>query len=77
MIGAQNDSTIQENLIERFMSLPNQTWDAIIAEASNNLTVLHDIVRIKQIVGILKTNIRACKAIGSGFLIQLGGIIVL
>ncbi|XP_063713467.1 exportin-1-like [Symsagittifera roscoffensis] len=74
MIGAQNDSTIQENLIERFMSLPNQTWDAIIAEASNNLTVLHDIVRIKQIVGILKTNIRACKAIGSGFLIQLGRI---
>jgi exportin-1 len=74
MISAQNDQVLQEHLIERFMLLPNSTWDAIISEATTSLDVLHDANRIRQLGGILKTNIRACKAIGNPFVVQIGRI---
>ena len=34
MIGAQTDQTAQENLIEKYMALPNQVWDSIINQAT-------------------------------------------
>lgn len=34
MIGAQTDQTVQENLIEKYMLLPNQVWDSIIQQAT-------------------------------------------
>ena len=34
MISAQVDSLAQEQLIEKYMLLPNQVWDDIISQAS-------------------------------------------
>lgn len=34
MISAQTDTVVQEDLIERYMILPNQVWDDIISQAS-------------------------------------------
>lgn len=34
MISAQLDTVAQEQLIEKYMQLPNQVWDDIISQAS-------------------------------------------
>lgn len=34
MISAQADTLVQEQLIEKYMLLPNQVWDDIISQAS-------------------------------------------
>ena len=63
MISASNDSQQQEQLIEKYMSLPNQVWDDIINQAAKNVDVLKDHEAVKQLGSILKTNVRACKAL--------------
>lgn len=74
MIQAQVDSVVQERLIEKYMSLPNEIWDSIIQRATGELSVLQDHEAIKQLGHILKTNVRACTAVGHPFVIQLGRI---
>lgn len=34
MISAQTDAGIQEQLIEKYMALPNQVWDDIISQGN-------------------------------------------
>jgi len=34
MISAQTETSMQERLIEKYMQLPNQVWDSIIAQAT-------------------------------------------
>ncbi|XP_014669844.1 PREDICTED: exportin-1-like isoform X2 [Priapulus caudatus] len=74
MISAQTDAVAQERLIEKYMQLPNQAWDGIITQASKNVEVLKDEDAVKQLGNILKTNVRACKALGHPFVVQLGRI---
>merc|ERR1712227_360059 len=74
MIGASTDQQQQEQLIEKYMQLPNQVWDDIINQASNNVDVLKDQEAVKQLGSILKTNVRACKALQHPFVSQLGRI---
>ncbi|XP_054715848.1 exportin-1-like [Uloborus diversus] len=74
MIAAHNDLTVQENLIEKYMSLPNEVWDARIQQATKSVDVLKDPDAVKQLGNILKTNVRACKALGHPYVIQLGRI---
>lgn len=74
MISAQMDQVTQEQLIERYMSLPNQIWDDLISQASHNVDILKDEEVVKQLVNILKTNVRACKALGHPYVVQLGRI---
>jgi exportin-1 len=74
MISASTDTQQQEQLIEKYMQLPNQVWDDIINQASKNVDVLKDPEAVKQLGSILKTNVRACKALGHPFVIQLGRI---
>ncbi|OAD61468.1 Exportin-1 [Eufriesea mexicana] len=74
MISAQADTVVQEELIERYMLLPNQVWDDVISQASKNVDVLKDQEAVKQLASILKTNVRACKALGHPYVIQLGRI---
>lgn len=71
MIGAQSDPDAQEQLIEKYMSLPNQVWDQIITNASNSVEVLRDPEVIKQLGNILKTNVRACKSLGHPYVKQV------
>jgi exportin-1 len=71
MISAQNDSAIQEQLIERYMLLPNQVWDEIISQAATNVGILKEVECVKQLGSILKTNVRACKALGHVYVVQV------
>ena len=71
MISAQTDSSQQDALIEKYMMLPNQVWDDIISQASMNVAVLKDMDAIKQLASILKTNVRACKALGHPYVSQV------
>ncbi|XP_075225600.1 exportin-1 emb [Lycorma delicatula] len=74
MISAKVDQVEQEMLIEKYMMLPNQVWDEIINQASKNVDYLKDQDAVKQLASILKTNVRACKALGHPFVAQLGRI---
>lgn len=74
MISAQADCVAQEALIEKYMMLPNQVWDEIISQASKNVDYLKDMSAVKQLGSILKTNVRACKALGHAYVTQLGRI---
>lgn len=74
MISAQTDQAVQERLIEKYMSLPNQVWDTIISQASKNVEILKDPEAVKHLGNILKTNVRACKALGHPYVLQLGRI---
>lgn len=74
MISAQIDQHAQESLIEKYMMLPNQVWDEIICQASSNVDVLKEIDIVRQLASILKTNVRACKALGHPYVLQLGRI---
>ncbi|TNN60463.1 Exportin-1 [Liparis tanakae] len=67
MIAAQTDQTVQERLIEKYMLLPNQVWDSIIQQATKNVDILKDAETVRQLGSILKTNVRACKAVGHPF----------
>jgi len=72
MISAQSDKKMQEHLIDKYMALPNQVWNGIIQRATQNVDVLKDQQTIKQLGTILKTNVRAVKAVGHPFVHQLG-----
>ncbi|CAG0882753.1 unnamed protein product [Darwinula stevensoni] len=74
MISAQTDHIVQEHLIEKYMLLPNQVWDDIINQAAKNVDVLKDPDAVKQLANILKTNVRAAKAVGHHFVVQMGRI---
>lgn len=74
MISAQADQVQQDALIKKYMSLPNEVWDRIINHAAENADILKDMAAVKQIGSILKTNVRACKALGHNYVIQLGCI---
>ncbi|KAK0089721.1 hypothetical protein PV325_005868 [Microctonus aethiopoides] len=74
MISAQVDDLAQKERIERYMLLPNRVWDDIISQASKNVDVLKDQEAVKQLASILKTNVRACKALGHPYVMQLGRI---
>lgn len=74
MISAQTETTTQERLIEKYMQLPNQVWDNIITQATQNVDVLKDPDVVKQLGNILKTNVRACKSLGHPYMLQLGRI---
>ena len=74
MISSQIDAEMQEKLIIKYMSLPNQIWEGIIGRATRDISTLHEQEIIKQLAHILKTNVRACSAIGHPFITQLGRI---
>ncbi|XP_018012773.1 exportin-1 [Hyalella azteca] len=74
MISAQTDKSVQDILIEKYMLLPNLAWDDIISQASRNVDTLKDPDVVKQLANILKTNVRACTALGHPYVYQLGRI---
>jgi exportin-1 len=51
-----------------------KVWDDIISQASKNVDILKEIDVVKQLASILKTNVRACKALNHAYVMQLGRI---
>lgn len=74
MISAQGQKGLQDRLIENLMSLPNSAWDAIIAQANQDPSILQDGETIKIVGNIMKTNVAACSSIGTYFYSQIGRI---
>lgn len=74
IIAAHPISSVQEHVMEKYMSLPNQGWDEVISQATQNVDVLKDQEAVKQLANILKTNVRACSATGHPFIIQMARI---
>ncbi|CCX34946.1 CRM1 C terminal-domain-containing protein [Pyronema domesticum] len=74
MINAQGQQSTQERLIHDLMLLPNQAWDAIIAQAAQDPTILENTETVKIIGNVMKTNVSACTSIGNYFYPQIGRI---
>ncbi|KAF5330960.1 hypothetical protein D9619_005998 [Psilocybe cf. subviscida] len=74
MISAQPNKPQQEKLIAELMDMPNNAWDSLMAQASQNMDVLSNQENIKILANVLKTNVSACTSIGSFYLPQLGRI---
>ncbi|GFQ86528.1 exportin-1 [Trichonephila clavata] len=74
MIFSQNDAAVRDHLIEKYMLLPNEVWDAIIRQATKSVEVLQHEDAVKQLGNILKTNVRACMSLGHLYVTQLGRI---
>jgi exportin-1 len=74
MISCQTDVPSQDQLIEKYMELPNSVWDTIILQATKDCNILKDPEIVKQLANIIKTNVRACQAVGYPYLNQLGRI---
>ncbi|KAG6614158.1 CRM1 C terminal Exportin 1-like protein [Phytophthora cinnamomi] len=75
MLAAENDAGRKEVLLGRLMNLPNEAWKSIMSQASQDVNILYDSRGIKEIVKIIRTNVRVCKAIGpNGFNSQMGYI---
>lgn len=74
IISAQIDGNLQEHLIMQLMEIPNRTWNDIIASASVSDSILEEQEMVRSVLNILKTNVAACKSIGSAFVSQLGNI---
>lgn len=71
MIASQTDEQIQEQLIKKYMSLPNHIWEEVVQQANKNVDILKDQAAVRQLANILKTNIRACKSLGHSYVVQL------
>lgn len=74
MIASQTDEQTQEQLIKKYMSLPNHIWEEVVQQANKNVDILKDQAAVRQLANILKTNIRACKSLGHAYVVQLRAI---
>ncbi|RLN65002.1 hypothetical protein BBJ28_00010896 [Nothophytophthora sp. Chile5] len=72
MLAAENDAGRKEVLLGRLMSLPNEAWKSIMSQATQDVNILYDSRGIKEIVKIIRTNVKVCKAVGpNGFNSQM------
>lgn len=74
IISAQTTHAVQDKLILDLMEGPNAAWASIISAAMQNPDVLNNPDQVKQLGNIMKTNVSACMAIGSPFIVQIGKI---
>ncbi|CAH1183729.1 unnamed protein product [Ceutorhynchus assimilis] len=76
IISAEVDQPRKKALIDKYMLLPNQVWDEIIKKVKKNFDCLKEIEVIKLVAVIMKTNVRACKALNHAYVYQLGKVYV-
>lgn len=74
MISTQPNKAIQERLIDKLMTLPNEAWDTLMQQAQEGVDVLGNSENVKILANVLKTNVAACTSIGHFFIPQLGRI---
>ena len=53
-----------------------QVWDGIIQKATKDVDILRDPTTVKQLITILKTNVRAVKAVQHPFVQQVSPFVV-
>lgn len=74
MISAQADPRTRDALILKLMSLPNQSWTEMMAQANATIDYLRNAETAKSITNILKTNTHAAQSLGHCYVVQLGRI---
>lgn len=67
MIESHPDAKTRAQLIERLMALPNQSWRGLMRRVGQHLPVLFETESANSVAAILKTNERACSAVGQSF----------
>jgi len=65
-----------EHTVGKLMELPNNMWFEIMNHATKNPECLKSPEVIKKLADVLKTNVRACSAVGHGFIHQIGRIYI-
>lgn len=66
-----NPPQFQQQLVERFMQLPNTKWNEIVQQAKQNLSYLQEQSTAKLIVSILRINVRVAISLGPSYKYQL------
>lgn len=74
MLQAQSDPNVLAGQLSSLMELPNQSWDAIIASASQGVGILQNTDTLRSLANILKTNISVCSSVGAPFVTQISRI---
>lgn len=71
MLAAETDANQQQILLKQLMHLPNTTWRGIMQAAIDNIRILYDPDTMKEVSKILRTNVKVCSSVGSGFYAQM------
>ena len=74
MLQSEMDPSKQASYLARLMSLPNGSWDTVVAAASQNVDVLRSSETLKSLSNILRSNISTCDALGAAFSPQISRI---
>lgn len=74
MLQSESDLNRQAALLSQLMSLPNGSWDTIVAAAAENVDVLRSTDTLKSLSNILRSNTATCDALGASFSSQIGRI---
>lgn len=74
MLQAQTDPAVLTRQLAILMELPNQSWDTIIASASQGVGILQNTDTLRSLANILKTNISVCSSVGAPFVSQISRI---
>jgi len=65
-----------EHILSKFLELPNAMWFEFMNQATHNPEFLKSPEVIKKLADILKTNVRACSAVGPGFISQIARLYI-
>ncbi|CAN1269134.1 Protein EXPORTIN 1A [Linum perenne] len=71
MIQAEPDPQKRDEYLQRLMTLPNQKWAEIIAQARQSVDFLKDQDVIRTVLNILQTNTSVANSLGTYFLPQI------
>lgn len=74
MVSAALSPAHREQLLAQLMSMPNQSWQAVMAAAGQNTDSLMQPETVKEVWKVLKTNVKVCGSVGTGFVSQLSSI---
>eukprot|EP01113_Clastostelium_recurvatum_P045243 TRINITY_DN774_c0_g1_i2.p1 TRINITY_DN774_c0_g1~~TRINITY_DN774_c0_g1_i2.p1 ORF type:complete len:697 (+),score=151.04 TRINITY_DN774_c0_g1_i2:1801-3891(+) len=72
LIGACENPQQRDTWIASLMDYPNQSWTAIVSEAPRDMNIMLQPETMKQVLAILKTNVRAATSLGHAYVSQLG-----
>jgi len=71
MVAVVPDPQKREEMVRKFMELPNRKWSEVMAAAKNDVNHLQNIAVIRSVGVILKTNVAACTSLGHSYISQL------
>jgi len=71
MISAETESSTRELYIRRLYDAPNRRWRSLLEEATLDQSLLRDRNRMKELVHVLRLNVRGAQALGPLFYPQL------